>query len=1609
MDVQDDTIYGDFLFWRQDIPSIDILTEEQNLALGGGQNTVESIFCEDNESSHFILSNFEGTKCPIFSKYRPFYSNPYAHLGASPYLRIQPEYRPVKDEFLRSCKEQYASLPGNTEKKEKMLPKPHSGGCGGISSRTPLTPGSGSSSIDLHHAQSPLEAPSTYPPFELSERFSPPREYINCPRTNTAKTTASADIRYHERKLQSVLQKLLALCENCDEESRNAAVFEDDDQREVRKMGNRGSQPCEKRPKSEKGKNDSPDSSPKAEPSRDNVLRDDDRSEEPSTNSDENEANSDEIPDVCRPPDQSPTSNYTLVPSASGNNISLSSAEANVEEVSCVVSDPPEVRIESTSSPDSSVSSSLYVDTQSNLPTPEDSGTGAEGDSLLDAEAINEYGTSSQNALDFPILCPELSVTEDCTTPVDGSATLQEELSSVDSRDEDGDNRSFRDAQEGDSSCETSPQKEARTREYLTTRSCPGTPDTHLDCFHPFGSYPMARGERYGSMSNVYSRSRRGSLSPIRSTGRLDENGNAEDDEDDSDITSPEWDRSDSSLLPSRHVPKKFRVIPHQKVNLPQHRFRTPPPVGAARRELCNSELCLRPGPVTVPQVLRRYCSQNTMSLGCETGMVLHRVASLTLDKNTIEKNVSRPKFIPEKLDFGLYEKFEGQMLVNWFLSAFPENSLLGSALSRQELKIMASQFCTHLLAAGVLKQLEDEQAPKETLFRPDLMYTWTKYESSAPPSNYATPGKLSPLAWRPSLSTLNTPEDQKPVTSYSEKELHNLLSGLKNEHKSVIERIQKEEEKNSVNLQLKPLKGKNGEYEDKVARLELQVEKYQTLAGIEELTRRAKYLSCPTSPLDAASIIPQAFNRSASTQTDPPRQTLSSSTQYDPARTICRFVQTASTPTFSRSIQTEGVYEPPTRKMKSSRSFTSGVQTIAVTVRTFGTQASDDHIKTDASSGLTFLRASGNSTSSLFPESCTVSSPPHDSSIMSPSFPGTCIPPPPPPPPLSGSSIPPPPPPPPPMPSSSIPPPPPPPPPGCSIPPPPPPPPPPQFGIPPPPPPPPPPGSSIPPPPPPPPGSSIPPPPPGSIIPPPPPPPPSLGGAPPPPPPPPLPGAGIPPPPPPLPGSGVPPPPPPFPGSGIPRPPQPYSHAHAYAPVQPVKVVRKPAITPKKQMKPLYWNRIQITEPPSKEEDSEKTCLWDKLKETSPDSWDEFEELFSKNVIKSKNPAQKEAKQSKTKEVAKLLDQKRSQNVGILISSLHLDINEIQHAVYSFDTSVVDTDTLQSIYEVRPSPEELQMITSHLNSKPDVPLDKPEQFLYDLSLIPEYASRVECIMFHSTFAENISFIENKLNNLKGTCDFLTGKEVEKVLSLVLALGNYMNGGNVARGQADGFGLEILPKLKDVKSKDNSQTLLHYVVKLYVAIFEKDVTVDASKLPLPEPGDVERAGNVSFDDTSKELQKLLSQIRNCERKVEKILGSSDVEHQQPLKSQMDTFLGKALNEHKVQVENLDFCKSRFLKAKVFFRFQPKSHNESEWPKEFFALWSSFCSDFKDIWKKELQKKRKQEIERTRKRVNEIKSEKRANIIKVKAKSSGLKAKLTKMVKQSKEAALQETT
>ncbi|XP_068564522.1 formin [Cebidichthys violaceus] len=502
-----------------------------------------------------------------------------------------------------------------------------------------------------------------------------------------------------------------------------------------------------------------------------------------------------------------------------------------------------------------------------------------------------------------------------------------------------------------------------------------------------------------------------------------------------------------------------------------------------------------------------------------------------------------------------------------------------------------------------------------------------------------------------------------------------------------------------------------------------------------------------------------------------------------------------------------------------------------------------------------------------------------------------------------------------------------------------------------------------LPPPPPPPPPPSMP-----GFTPPPPPPPPSMSGfAPPPPPPPPSMSGFAPPPPPPpppsMPGFAPPPPPPPPSMSGFappPPPPPPPPSMPGFAPPPPPALVgglivekppRKPTVEPSQPMKPLYWTRIQI-------QDTKNKTLWNILEEPNIINSSEFEDLFAKTTTQTKKKPLSEAyeKKAKDRKIIKLLDGKRSQAVGILISSLHLEMKDIQQAVLAVDHSVVDLETIEALYENRAQPEELERIKKHYETSEEEEvklLDKPEQFLYELSQIPDFVGRAHCVIFQSAFIDGITSIQTKLNTVSSVCKALLENDgVTDVMGLVLALGNHMNGGNRTRGQADGFGLDILPKLKDVKSRDNRISLVDYVVSYYLHNVDQNAGTDKSIFPLPEPQDVFLAAQVKFDDLNRDLRQLGRDLTRCEKDVKNVCSDSPEENLQPFKDKMEAFVFSARKEHAEASYELMTVQKSFQDLVLYFGLKAKTGENEVTPGHLFMLWFEFCADFKARWKRE---------------------------------------------------------
>ncbi|KAK1796031.1 hypothetical protein P4O66_009132, partial [Electrophorus voltai] len=489
--------------------------------------------------------------------------------------------------------------------------------------------------------------------------------------------------------------------------------------------------------------------------------------------------------------------------------------------------------------------------------------------------------------------------------------------------------------------------------------------------------------------------------------------------------------------------------------------------------------------------------------------------------------------------------------------------------------------------------------------------------------------------------------------------------------------------------------------------------------------------------------------------------------------------------------------------------------------------------------------------------------------------------------------------------------------------------------------------------------------------------------------------------------GNGPPPPPPPPPTGecGLPPPP-PFLGSAPPPPGTEEWPQRKPRVEPVCPMKPLHWTRIQIQNntwyPDNRKGgglyslrlngvwmsvffsplSARSDMLWNSLKEPAIINSNEFAELFAKMATPTRRKPLSEAyeKKVKPKKIIKLLDGKRSQAVGILISSLHLEMKDIQRAVLMLDNSVVDVDAIEALYENRAQPEELARIRKHYETSDGEHvklLDKPEQFLYELSQLPEFSLRARCIILQSTFPETIASVQRKTEIVVHVCQVLLQRDsVKEILGLVLALGNYMNGGSRTRGQADGFGLEILPKLKDVKSRDNRISLVDYVVTYYVHNIDQNSGTESCVFPLPEPQDVFLAAQVRFEDLFKELRKLGKDLAVCEKDVKTVCSKSSEEYVHPFKEKMEAFISDAQKQQIAIEHHLILAQKSFHDLVKYFGLKPRSGEQDVLPGYAFMLWFEFCNDFKTRWKRENKAISKERLKQAQQSVHNITAEKK---------------------------------
>lgn len=117
--------------------------------------------------------------------------------------------------------------------------------------------------------------------------------------------------------------------------------------------------------------------------------------------------------------------------------------------------------------------------------------------------------------------------------------------------------------------------------------------------------------------------------------------------------------------------------------------------------------------------------------------------------------------------------------------------------------------------------------------------------------------------------------------------------------------------------------------------------------------------------------------------------------------------------------------------------------------------------------------------------------------------------------------------------------------------------------------------------------------------------------------------------------------------------------------------------------MKPLFWRRIQLHRLSiANASTTASKTLWANLEEPDVDT-KEFSGMFAKIERRESRLVNSSSMNKMKQKVVNLLDSRRSQAVGIVLSTLRLSIAEIEEALYNMDTVTLDHEQTKTLYEI--------------------------------------------------------------------------------------------------------------------------------------------------------------------------------------------------------------------------------------------------------------------------------------------------------------------------------------
>ncbi|KAF8212513.1 hypothetical protein K438DRAFT_1663494 [Mycena galopus ATCC 62051] len=368
-------------------------------------------------------------------------------------------------------------------------------------------------------------------------------------------------------------------------------------------------------------------------------------------------------------------------------------------------------------------------------------------------------------------------------------------------------------------------------------------------------------------------------------------------------------------------------------------------------------------------------------------------------------------------------------------------------------------------------------------------------------------------------------------------------------------------------------------------------------------------------------------------------------------------------------------------------------------------------------------------------------------------------------------------------------------------------------------------------------------------------------------------------------------------------------------------------------KMKQLQWDKLpqQLAlrtvfndEEPSKEQEMLNKLQVDGV-------WMEMEEDFkAKQLVINLMARQKRA------ELKSVLDPQTKKRVEILIQRVKkLQPEEIAWKIQQFDQELCTESFLSELKPVLPSPEQVGKLNVYRNADPEElsGLHPSDRLMVKLIQIERLGPRIEGMLYKCEFEESWTLLNESACKLaEASQALLNAKWFKELLSLILLIGNYMNGTGL-KGGAFGFRVSSINKLVDTKSVNNT-TLLHFLERTIAKHFPdmEDFLEELSK-----PAEAYR---VNLQD----LRKGLGELRDGLKRIRQELGEhfADMDQNEKYGKQMWNFVGKANGQLEDLIDNVNLADSTFTEAIKYFGEEDKTMSSSE----FYAIFKTFVTSYK---------------------------------------------------------------